>query len=139
MFPCVVFDKRQSARQSSVRLDLRRMGSISLSSRLERMSALVTTLRWTALCIAFHEEAHRSSSRSVAFLNGARLGQSAGVREARRKKCVLSQAYTRHGPRADGFTLHGVRRFLYGTSRGFWGESGGPHVWVPGTGPEPPE
>ena len=41
-------------------------------------------------CIAFLEEAHRSPSRSVAYLNGARLGQSleCGRREGEIAYCV---------------------------------------------------
>ena len=53
-------------------------------------------------CIAFLlEEAHRSPSRSGAYLNGARLGQSLEMREARRRNYLLFRAYTRHIQRAE--------------------------------------
>src|SRR5664280_3489807 len=76
MFPCEVFNKSPSTRPWSVRFNLWRIDSNGLSHWAERRSALVTTHRETIVCIAFLEKNHRSSSRSVANLNRARLGQN---------------------------------------------------------------
>ena len=75
MFQYEVFDKNQPARQSSVLLDLRRRDSFGSCRSPERMSVLATG-REMILYIAFFEGAHRSSGRSVEYLNGARLRQS---------------------------------------------------------------
>jgi hypothetical protein len=56
-------------------------------------------------CIAFLEEAHRSPSRSVAYLNGARLGQSleCGRRVGKIAYCVEHTPATANVP--EGFTF----------------------------------
>ncbi len=102
MFQCEVFDKSQSARPQSVLLDLWRIGSIGLSYQRERMAALFKSRNQTISCIGWLEEAHRTSSHSVAYLNGrARLGQSLECGEARRRDCLLFRAYTHLSQRAD--------------------------------------
>lgn len=52
------------------------IGSIGFAPRPEQRSALVTNRRQTLLYNTFLEEIHGTSSRSVAHLNVARLGQS---------------------------------------------------------------
>ena len=54
-------------------------------------------------CKAFIEEAHRSPSRSVAYLNGARLGQSleCGRREGTIAYCFEHTPATSNVPRLD--------------------------------------
>src|ERR1035441_270349 len=80
-------------------------------------------------CIAFLEEAHRSPSRSVAYLNGARLGQSleCGRREGEIAYCFEHTPGTSNVPEARHFCCSTVsKRSQHGILEG--NAVAGPHV-----------
>ena len=80
-------------------------------------------------CIAFLEEAHRSPSRSVAYLNGARLGQSleCGRREGEIAYCFEHTPGTSNVPEARPFCCSTVsKRSQHGILEG--NVVAGPHV-----------
>ena len=93
MLQCKVFDKSQRLKNSLYRL----------FHRPERTPPFFLTQRQARR--AFPEEAHRRSSRSVAYVNDARLGQSLDCERREGKHFLLSQAYAHPNPRADSFTL----------------------------------
>jgi len=75
-------------------------------------------------CKAFIEEAHRSPSRLVAYLNGARLGQSleCGRREGTIAYCFEHTPATSNVPRLDHSCCPTVKKSRHGNPGG---ESGG--------------
>lgn len=109
----VVFDESQFGRPGSVRLDLRRVGCTGLSYRPERTPSLIRARIETIRHIACMEEVHRCSSRSVAYLKDARLGQSLEMREARRRS---TYHVSLHPP--QGACRHLCVRFLLNESNG---------------------
>jgi hypothetical protein len=80
---------------------------MSLSHWPERMPKSCYDSEIDDFCIAFLEEAHRSPSRSVAYLNGARLGQSleCGRREGEITYCFEHTPATSNLPEARPFRL----------------------------------
>lgn len=94
MFEHKVFKKCRSRRPCSAWLEAARDGSIGLAHRPERMLAYIPASGKTTLCIAIFDEAHRSSSRSVACLKDARRGTKQCALEARKTDLDFSKLST---------------------------------------------
>jgi hypothetical protein len=102
---------------------------MSLSHWPERMPESCYDSEIDDSCIAFLEEARRSPSRSVAYLNGARLGRSleCGRREGEIAYCFERTPARANVPEARPFCCSKVRkRSQHGILEG--NVVAGPHV-----------